>query len=66
VHEPIIERELWDKVHAVLARDSHARSVDTKIRSRNDALLRGLLYVHIPARRDHRFRMDVTEVSDLA
>lgn len=44
VHEPIIERELWDKVHAVLARDSHARSVDTKIRSRNDALLRGLLY----------------------
>ncbi|GIX24391.1 MAG: hypothetical protein KatS3mg122_1622 [Caldimonas sp.] len=44
VHEPIIERELWDKVHAVLARDSHARSVETKIRSRNDALLRGLLY----------------------
>ncbi|WP_019560812.1 recombinase family protein [Caldimonas manganoxidans] len=44
VHEPIIERELWDQVHAVLARDSHARSVDTKIRSRNDALLRGLLY----------------------
>ncbi len=44
VHAPIIERELWDKVHAVLARDSHARGVDTKIRSRNDALLRGLLY----------------------
>ena len=44
VHEPIIERELWDKVHAVLARDSHERGVDTKIRSRNDALLRGLLY----------------------
>ncbi|ANA32202.1 MULTISPECIES: recombinase family protein [Burkholderiales] len=43
-HEPIIERQLWDQVHAVLARDSHARSVDTKIRSRNDALLRGLLY----------------------
>ncbi|WP_147652728.1 recombinase family protein [Vulcaniibacterium gelatinicum] len=44
VHEPIIERQLWDQVHAVLARDSHARSVETKIRSRNDALLRGLLY----------------------
>jgi DNA invertase Pin-like site-specific DNA recombinase len=43
-HEPIIERDLWDKVHVVLARDSHARSVDTKIRARNDALLRGLLY----------------------
>jgi len=43
-HEPIIERELWDRVHAVLARDSHERGVDTKIRSRNDALLRGLLY----------------------
>lgn len=44
VHEPIIKRELWDQVHVVLARDSHARSVETKIRSRNDALLRGLLY----------------------
>lgn len=43
-HEPIIERELWDKVHAVLDRDSHARGVDTKIRARNDALLRGLIY----------------------
>ncbi|MCK6431724.1 MAG: recombinase family protein [Burkholderiaceae bacterium] len=44
VHAPIIERALWDKVHAVLDKDSHARSVDTKIRARNDALLRGLLY----------------------
>jgi len=43
-HPPIINRELWDKVHAVLAKDSHARSVETKIRSRTDALLRGLLY----------------------
>ncbi len=43
-HAPIIARELWDRVHAVLARDSHERGVDTKIRSRNDALLRGLLY----------------------
>jgi len=44
VHEPIIKRELWDQVHVVLARDNHARGVETKIRSRNDALLRGLLY----------------------
>ncbi len=43
-HPPIIDRELWDKVHDVLARDGHARSVETKIRSRTDALLRGLLY----------------------
>ena len=43
-HPPIINRELWDKVHAVLAKSGHARSVDTKIRSRTDALLRGLLY----------------------
>ena len=43
-HPPIIDRTLWDKVHAVLAKDSHARSVETKIRSRTDALLRGLLY----------------------
>jgi hypothetical protein len=28
----------------VLAKDGHARSVETKIRSRTDALLRGLLY----------------------
>jgi len=43
-HPPIIEQALWDKVHAVLAKDGHARSVETKIRSRTDALLRGLLY----------------------
>ena len=43
-HPPIIDRALWDKVHAVLAKDSHARSVETKIRSRTDAFLRGLLY----------------------
>ena len=36
----------WDKVHAVLARDGHARSVETKIRSRTDALLRGLGCTH--------------------
>jgi DNA invertase Pin-like site-specific DNA recombinase len=44
VHPPIIDQELWDQVHAVLTRDGHARSVETKIRSRTDALLRGLLY----------------------
>ena len=43
-HPPIIDRELWDKVHAVLARDGHARAVETRARSRTDALLRGLLY----------------------
>ncbi|CAE6686949.1 recombinase family protein [Candidatus Nitrotoga fabula] len=44
VHPPIIDRELWDKVHAILAKDGQARSVETRIRSRTDALLRGLLY----------------------
>ncbi len=43
-HPPIIDQTLWDEVHAVLAKDGHARSVETKIRSRTDALLRGLLY----------------------
>ena len=43
-HPPIIERQLWDKVHALLAIDGHARGVETKIRARSDALLRGLLY----------------------
>ena len=43
-HTPIIQQALWDKVHAVLAKDSHARSVRTKTRSRTDSLLRGLLY----------------------
>lgn len=43
-HPPIIDQALWDKVHAVLAKSGHARSVETKIRSRTDALLRGLLY----------------------
>jgi hypothetical protein len=31
-------------VHAWLAKDGHARSVETKLRSPSDALLRGLLY----------------------
>jgi site-specific DNA recombinase len=44
VHAAIIDHGLWDRVHEVLAKDSHSRSVATKIRSRTDALLRGLLY----------------------
>jgi site-specific DNA recombinase len=44
VHAAIIEPALWDRVHEVLSKDSHGRSVETKIRSRTDALLRGLLY----------------------
>src|SRR5690606_33384602 len=43
-HAAIIDPELWARVHAVLAKDSHARGVETKTRSRTDALLRGLLY----------------------
>ncbi len=43
-HSAIIDPGLWGRVHEVLARDGHARSVETKIRSRTDALLRGLLY----------------------
>ena len=43
-HPAIIDHGLWGKVHELLAKDSHARSVETKIRSRTDALLRGLLY----------------------
>lgn len=43
-HPAIIKRDLWDKVAAVLATDGHTRGVETKIRSRTDALLRGLLY----------------------
>jgi len=43
-HPPIVDSPLWEKVHSILARDGHARSVETKIRSRTDALLRGLLY----------------------
>jgi hypothetical protein len=33
----VIERELWDKVHAVLAKDGHARSVETRVPSRAGA-----------------------------
>lgn len=44
VHQAIIDPGLWGRVHEVLAKDGHTRSVETKIRSRTDALLRGLLY----------------------
>ena len=43
-HPAIIDHGLWGKVHEILAKDGHSRSVETKIRSRTDALLRGLLY----------------------
>lgn len=43
-HPAIIDHGLWGRVHEILAKDGHARSVETKIRSRTDALLRGLLY----------------------
>ena len=43
-HPAIIDPGLWARVHEVLAKDGHARSVETKIRARTDALLRGLLY----------------------
>ena len=44
VHQAIIDPGLWGRVHEVLAKDGHTRAVETKIRSRTDALLRGLLY----------------------
>ena len=43
-HEPIITRELWDRVQAILAEDSKERGGKTRIRGRTGALLRGLLY----------------------
>ena len=49
-HSAIIDMALWDKVAALLATDGHTRSVETKIRSRTDALLRGLLYTPLGER----------------
>ena len=43
-HQAIIDQELWDQVQAILAQEAHQRTAATKIRSRIDALLRGLLY----------------------
>ncbi len=44
VHQPIIARDLWDKVHEVLSKDGRVRAGETQSRARSDALLRGLLY----------------------
>ncbi len=41
---PIIDIDLWNSVHAVLGKDIHARSNQTKMAARTDILLRGLLY----------------------
>ena len=43
-HPAIVDHGVWGQVHEVLAKDPHARAVETRIRSRSDALLRGLLY----------------------
>ena len=41
-HEAIIERDLWDKVHAILAENARARSAHT--RAQTPALLKGLVF----------------------
>ncbi len=41
-HEPIVDRELWDKVHAILAENTVARS--NASRAQAAALLKGLLF----------------------
>jgi hypothetical protein len=43
-HEPIISRQLWDRVQEILAEDGHARMGVTQTRGKTNALLRGLLY----------------------
>jgi len=43
-HEPIISRQLWDRVQEILAEDAYARMGVTQTRGKTDALLRGLLY----------------------
>jgi len=43
-HEPIVSRQLWDRVQEILAEDAHARMGVTQTRGKTDALLRGLLY----------------------
>lgn len=43
-HLPVIDHGLWGRVHEVLARDPHVRSVDTQTRESTEALLRGLLF----------------------
>src|SRR5690606_14850279 len=41
-HEAIISRDLWDKVHAILARSPRTRAANT--RARTPALLKGLIF----------------------
>ena len=41
-HEAIINRETWDKVHAILAENTIARANGT--RAQMPALLRGLIF----------------------
>ncbi|EQD76220.1 site-specific integrase/recombinase protein, partial [mine drainage metagenome] len=43
-HEPIIPRQLWDRVQAILAEDASERMGKTQTRGKTDALLRGLLF----------------------
>jgi len=40
VHPAIIDPSLWGKVHEVLTKNGHARSVETKQRSRTDTAQR--------------------------
>jgi hypothetical protein len=59
-HPPIIQQELWDKVHAVLAKDSHARSA-----AQDTALMRALGLAHHWQRLLDEQRMaSVTEIAD--
>ena len=44
IHPAMIDHGLWGQVQEVLARNPHLRAIETKIRSRTDALLRGLLF----------------------
>jgi site-specific DNA recombinase len=41
-HEAIIDRELWDRAHAILAENHRARGVQT--RTKTEALLRGIIH----------------------
>lgn len=41
-HEPIVERALWDKVHAILQESPRKRAANT--RSQTPALLKGLIF----------------------
>ena len=43
-HPAIINAELWDRVHQVLAKDAHTRAGETRVLGRTEALLRGLLF----------------------